>query len=220
MKIIEVSQGSPEWIEVRRGLATSSRASDVIAKRKKGEPSAMRANYAAQLIRERLTGRVEPHYVSAEMQWGTDHQDDAARLYEFMREAEVNPVGFVLHEDIEWFGASPDGLVVDRHRELGLVEIKCPLPATHLKSLRFGEIDSTYIAQMQAQMAVTGLPWCDFVSYDPRWPEAMQLWVKRIVRDDAFVRDLEAALRRFLDEVADVVAELERRFPALAKEVA
>lgn len=62
-----IVQGTPEWFAIRAGKVTASRVADVIAKTKSG-PSASRANYAAQLVAERLTGTVEPSFTNAAMQ--------------------------------------------------------------------------------------------------------------------------------------------------------
>jgi hypothetical protein len=69
---------------------------------------------------------------------------------------------------------------------------------------------------MQWQMACTGTLWCDFVSYDPRMPEHLAIWVKRVPRDDAVIEELEAAVRVFLAEVASTVKALEAYAEAAA----
>jgi len=117
----------------------------------------------------------------------------------------VLPAEFVTHPSIQMAGASPDGLVGTD----GLVEIKCPNTATHIDTLLGGKVDSKYITQIQWQLACTGRQWCDFVSYDPRMPEHLAIWVKRVPRDDAMIEELESAVRVFLAEVASTVAALE-----------
>jgi predicted phage-related endonuclease len=101
-------------------------------------------------------------------------------------------------------GASPDGLVGDD----GLIEIKCPLTATHIETLLGQAPPSRYLAQMQWQMAVSGRAWCDFVSYDPRLPHSMRLFVRRIGRDDRLIAELEREVVRFLAEIDAVIAKL------------
>lgn len=202
----DIEQGSAAWLELRRGKVTASRVADVIAKTKSGY-SASRANYAAQLIAERLTGTVAESFTNAAMQWGTDNEPDARLAYEFRHDVEVEQVAFIDHPTIAMSGASPDGLVSGN-----LVEIKCPNTATHLDTLRTETIADKYQTQMLWQMACTGAEWCDFVSFDPRLPENLRLWVKRFERDTARIAELEAEVAVFLSEIDATVAELTRKY--------
>lgn len=203
----EIIQGSPEWFSARLGRVTASRVADVIAKTKSGY-SASRANYAAQLIAERLTGEVAESFTNAAMQWGVDHEPDARSAYEFMTDVDVVQIGIVNHPTIGMASASPDGLV----REDGLVEIKCPNTATHIDTLLSGSVPGKYATQMLWQMACTGRKWCDFVSYDPRLPESMRLFVQRVERDDAKIAELEQEVVSFLAEVDAKVNALRNKF--------
>lgn len=203
----EIVQGSPEWHQLRLGKVTASRVSDVVAKTTKGY-GASRANYAAQLIAERLTGKPGESFSNAAMQWGTDMEPEARRAYEFYRDTDVTEVAFVLHKTIGDSGASPDGLVdLD-----GLVEIKCPNTATHIETLVGLTAPAKYITQMQWQMACTGRKWCDFVSYDPRLPESMRFFCVRVQRDDALIASLETEVVGFLNEVRGKVSQLRRLY--------
>ena len=199
-----VEQRSDEWFAVRCGKVTASRVSDVIAKTKSGW-GASRANYMAQLIAERLTGEVADSYSNSAMQWGTDHEDEARMAYEFYQNAKVQKIGFVQHNDLE-SGASPDGLVEDD----GLTEIKCPNTATHIQTLLDQKIPKKYETQMLWQMECTGRKWCDFVSFDPRMPEDLKLFVKRFERDDKRLDEIRTM-------VADFIGELEDKLTALKK---
>jgi putative phage-type endonuclease len=201
----EIIQGSPEWKALRCGKVTASRVADVVAKTKTGY-SASRANYLAQLIAERLTKTPAETYTNAAMQHGVDTEPEARAAYEFYQGAKVEQVAFVPHPKIDQAGASPDGLVgVD-----GLVEIKCPNTATHLETLLGQAVPAKYTDQMQFQMACTGRQWCDFVSYDPRMPEHMRLFVRRVERDDKRIDFLETEIAGFLLEMAVKLAELNR----------
>ncbi len=206
-----IDQGTPEWHQERCGKATASRIADIIATTKSG-PSASRKNYLAQLVAERLTGTVAESYTNAAMQWGQNTEEQARATYAFLKGVDVLKAPFVLHPAIPDSGASPDGFV----GEDGLIEIKCPNTATHIETLLAGKIDGKYITQMQWQMACTGRQWCDFVSYDPRMPEHLAIWVKRVPRDDAMIEELESAVRVFLAEVASTVAALEAYAEAAA----
>lgn len=203
----EIVQGSPEWFQIRCGKATASRIADIIARTKSGY-SASRANYAAQLVAERLTGTVAESFTSAAMQHGTDTEPMARSAYQFYTDADVVQEGFVLHPSIADAGASPDGLVGDA----GLVEIKCPNTATHIDTLLSGTVPGKYLTQMHWQMACTGRNWCDFVSFDPRLPESMRLFVHRVERDDARVAELEAEVVTFLSEVRATVEALRSKY--------
>lgn len=199
----DMQQGSPEWFAARAGKATASRIADIMAKTKSG-PSASRANYCAQLVAERLTGMVEEGYTNAAMQWGTEKEPFARAAYEFEQECDVIQVGFIDHPKIAMSGASPDGLVGD----VGLLEIKCPNTATHIETLLSETVPQKYIVQMQWQMACTGREWCDFVSYDPRLPDSLSLFYKRVPRDGVLIVQMEREVREFLEEVDALVAEL------------
>ena len=198
----EIIQGSPEWFAARCGRVTASRVADVIAKTKSG-PAASRANYAAQLVAERLTGTVADTFSNAAMAWGTEKEPEARNAYAFFHDADVAEVGFVPHPSL-FAGASPDGLVGD----VGLVEIKCPNTSTHIDTLLGKSAPSKYVTQMQWQMACTGRAWCDFVSFDPRMPEDLRLFVCRVHRDDGHISTLEAEVADFLREVDATVEAL------------
>jgi putative phage-type endonuclease len=202
-----VEQGSDEWKAMRLGKATASRIADIVRKTKSG-PSASRKNYAAELVVERLTGAPQDGFTSAAMQWGKDHEQAARDLYSFIMDCEVEQIAFVDHPTIPMAGASPDGLVSGG----GLVEIKCPNTATHIATLLGADIDPDYVVQMQWQMACKNRDWCDFVSYDPRLPENMQMHIRRVIRDDLQIAELEKEVSIFLAEVDETVAQLRAKF--------
>lgn len=202
-----VEQGTAEWLALRAGKVTASRVADVIAKTKTG-PGASRANYMATLIAERLTGEPAEKFVNAAMAWGTEKEPEARALYEFLTDAEVTQVGFVPHPTISDSGASPDGLV----GTVGMVEIKCPNTATHIDTLLGQVVPAKYITQMQWQMACTGRQWCDFASYDPRMPDSMRLFVKRIERDEQFIEQTTQEVVAFLEELSEKEQALRDRY--------
>jgi putative phage-type endonuclease len=210
MKVIDCEQGSPEWYAARLGKVTASRMADVVVKTKRGlqDYAASRANYAAELIAERLTGAPAERYTNAAMQWGSDQEPVARGMYEFLTDCSVVMVGAVIHQKIEMSLASPDGLVGDS----GLVEIKCPNTATHIETLLGVPINGKYIKQMQWQMACTERAWCDFVSFDPRMPGDMQIHVQRVPRDDELIAELEREAVAFLAEIDDRIARLVAKF--------
>lgn len=198
-----IEQGTPEWFAQRCGKATASKMADIMGKTKTGW-GAGRANYAAQLIAERLTGVTAESYTSKEMQWGLDNEAQAKDAYSFYRDMDVLPAGFVDHPAIEFSGASPDGFVGD----VGLLEVKCPNTATHIDTLLGGGFPLKYHLQARWQMACTGRKWCDLASFDPRMPEDMRLFVERVPRVDSEIVELESAVALFLREVATKLAAL------------
>lgn len=204
----EIIQGSPEWFAQRCGKATASRIADIVAKTKSGY-STSRANYMAQLVVERMTTQVAESYTNAAMEWGTEQEPFARAAYEAKTGVLVDEVGAIDHPSIPMSAASPDGLVVDKNNaSLGCLEIKCPITATHISTLLGEEVAKKYYDQMQWQMACTGRYWCDFVSYDPRMPEGLQLFVKRVARNDTYLAELEVEVIQFLKEVDDKVNKL------------
>jgi putative phage-type endonuclease len=199
----EIIQGTDEWFAARLGKVTASRVADVIAKTKTGY-STSRDNYMAQLVCERLTGQKSESFSNAAMQWGTDTEPKAREAYMAARFEIVTEVGFVNHQTIEDAGASPDGFVGD----LGLIEIKCPNTATHIDTLLSQTVPSKYNTQMQWQMVCTGRHWCDFVSFDPRLPTELQLFIKRVEYDAVFGAMLEKEVIGFLKELNNKIEQL------------
>jgi putative phage-type endonuclease len=196
-----MEQRSEEWFQARLGLVTASRVADVLAKIKSGE-SASRRNYKIQLVSERLTGERQETYINQAMQDGIDREQFARDRY-VQQFGEVEEVGFVKHPTLE-AGASPDGMVGDD----GIIEVKCPMGSTHTETLMTQDIPSKYVPQVQFQLLVTGRKWCDFVSYNPMFPEHLQVFVKRIEADPVYQKELESEVRKFLEEVDDVINKL------------
>lgn len=207
MRVVDCEQGSDEWRLARLGKVGASAVADATARTKTGW-GASRANLAARLVAERLTGTLQESYTNDAMRWGVEKEPEARAFYEFVQGNKVEQVGLVLHPTIEHAVASPDGLVGDD----GLVEIKCPNTATHIDTLLSGSADPRYTKQMQWQMACTGRQWVDWVSYDPRMPAEMQMFCARVNRDDAMIGELEQQITEFLSEVAQTVAQLRARY--------
>jgi hypothetical protein len=198
-------QRTEEWRMARMGKVTASAIDNVLSKGKKGAEPAGRVNYRAQIIAEILTGQpADDPYLSRPMQWGIAQEPFARAAYELHRGFMVDTVGFLEHPRIENFGCSPDGLVEDE----GLVQFKCPNTATHIDYLLRGEVPAEYHPQMLTEMACTGRRWCDFVSFDPRLPQDLQLFVKRFWRDDTRIAEIEQRVEEFLGEVKDVLVKL------------
>lgn len=204
-------QRTPEWFASRLGRVTASRIGDLMARTKTGY-GASRANYMAELVCERLTGVKADGFTSAAMQWGVDQEAPAKAAYTFMTDNEVEEAGFIEHPSIAMAGASPDGMIGAD----GLIEVKCPNSASHIETLLSEAIDGKYLLQMQFQMACTGRVWCDFVSFDPRLPAEMQLWIKRVKRDDGKIEEIEKEIHQFLNELTYKVDALRTRYAEAA----
>jgi putative phage-type endonuclease len=199
----DIEQGSEAWKLARLGRLTASRLADALAKTKTGW-GASRANLMAELIAERLTGEPADKYVSPEMRHGTETEPQACDLYAFQTDADLETCGFIDHPSIAMSGASPDRLVGAD----GLLEVKCPNTATHLDTLLGRSVPGRYMTQIGWQLACTGRAWCDFVSFDPRLPAHMRLWVKRVRRDELQIPELEREARVFLGELDAKLAAL------------
>ena len=202
-----MEQRTPEWYAARLGKVTASRVADITSKTKSGY-STSRANYMAELLCERLTGTKADGYVNAAMQWGIDMEPSAREAYQSLLGVLVEETGFVNHPDITMAGASPDGLIGD----VGMVEIKCPTTSVHIDTLMSGIVPSKHMAQIQWQMACTGRNWCDFVSYDPRMPENMCMFVQRVDRDEAYIEEIIKEVNLFLSELDTKISTLNQTY--------
>lgn len=200
-------QGSEEWRLARCGSLGASQIHEALARTKTGW-GASRANLAARLVIERLTGKPVETYVNAAMQHGIDTEPVARQAYEFWTNAMVEQIGLVKHPSIADTHASPDGLIGSD----GLLEIKAPQPAQHLATLTGQPIAEKYMLQMQWQMRCCDRQWCDFVSFSPDFPESMNMLIQRIERDDATIANLEAEVAAFLGEVSATVSDLRAKY--------
>lgn len=204
MSHVIVNQRSPDWFTARCGSLGASQIADALARTRSGY-SASRYNVMGQLIAERLTGVAQEGYTNAAMQRGIEVEPEARDAYAFMRGVEVAECGLFTHPEIPGTHASPDGLI----GEDGLLELKCPNTATHIDTLLNGKVPGKYQQQILWQLACSGRKWCDFVSYDNRMPGNLMLFVRRIERDDAAIRDMETEVRDFLIEMQRKIEQLE-----------
>jgi putative phage-type endonuclease len=206
-----IEQRTEEWFQQRLGKVTASRISDVIAKTKTGV-STSRQNYLVQLVSERLTGKKGDSFVNQAMLDGIERESAARELYMQTRGVSVTEVGFFDHPTIAMSGASPDGAVnaEEDGKYAGLIEIKCPIETTHTNTLMSKSVPSKYLPQIQWQMASVSpnVKWCDFISYNPNFPDTMQLFVARVERDNAYIAELETEVVKFLEEVEQTIIKL------------
>jgi putative phage-type endonuclease len=202
-----MEQRSEEWFAARCGSLGASQLNEALATTKSGW-GASRENLKNRIIAERLTGTPTESFTNAAMQWGVDQEDNARKAYEAHTGTFVDEMGIAFHPVLKHTHASPDGLVGDD----GLIEIKCPNTTTHIETLKSEKVPSKYMNQMLWQMRCVDRQWCDYVSFDPRLPAHLQLFVKRVERDDAAIAELEAKVGEFLTEVEGEIEELNRRF--------
>jgi putative phage-type endonuclease len=206
VRVVECEQNTPEWLNIRCGRVTASRMADVVAKRKSGSivEMACRRDYRMELLCERLTGRTEDHYVSPEMDWGRENEKLARSAYEVVNEVMTDQIGFVLHPNMDFSGASPDSLV----GEDGMLEIKCPKTFTHLQWGWAGVVPEEHQAQMMWGMACAEREWADFLSYDPRLPKGLRIFCCRLHRDEKRIAEMEFEAMIFNAEIDAMITKL------------
>jgi hypothetical protein len=196
--VIDVPQRSEGWMQARLGRLTSSRASDMLATRKNGDASTSRANLRVQLVLERLTGRCAASgYQSLDMQNGADREVEALQHYQDVTGNTVQRTGFLAHDEL-MAGASLDAHVGAFER---VVEVKAPIPATHLEYVRSGKVPLDYARQITHQLWLTGAQAADFVSFNPDFPVRLQLLIVSLPRDEKAIAEHDKAVRAFLAEV-------------------
>ena len=190
MRVHNHEQGSEDWLESRLGRPTASNFSKLITPT--GKPSSSSDAYINELIAQKITGEIPEFYKSAAMDRGNELEPAAKALYEFTRDVEVVEVGLCLHDTLEC-GASPDGLVNDD----GGLEIKCPLPHTHIGYLKDGKVPTKYIPQIQGCLWITERDWWDFMSYHP----SMEDLIVRVYRDEAYIKKMADVVSRTVETI-------------------
>jgi hypothetical protein len=194
MQVFNCEQGSEEWYAARMGIPTASEFSTVMAKGKDGGASKTRADYLRKLAGEILTGEPMESYSNGYMERGKELEDEARRLFAFMRDVDPQCVGFVRNGDK---GCSPDSLIGD---DDGL-EIKIALPHIQIERLRLGRLPPEHRHQVQGSIWTCERKRWTFVSYCPRLP----LLVVPVERDDGFIAELSGAVTKFNAELAETV---------------
>lgn len=199
----EHEQRSDGWHAERLGMLTASRFADAIALTQKGAPTQARTTYLTEVVVERLTGRHVEHFESIAMRWGTEHEDAAVAAYEAYTGRSVARCGFRVHPAASYAGASPDGLT-----EQGTIEVKCPFNSANHLAAWLGGMSKDHMAQVQGQLWVTGRAYCDFVSYDPRMPEGLDIYIERVARDDTYIAQLAMMLADAWRDITNMEAQI------------
>lgn len=199
MIIYNIEQHSEAWCESRAGRVTGTRFKLLVA----GEKTASYEDLVSDITCEIITGKQqESTYSNANMENGTENEPKARKEYEVLFDTDVKEIGFITpdenHKYFEWIGISPDGVLSDN----GLLEIKCPLRKTHLRYIKANKLPSEYRYQVQGQLFVTGLSYCDFMSF----VEDMKPFVIRVYPDLELFTEFEKRLDKL---ILDVKQELE-----------
>lgn len=194
LQIHNVNQNTEEWARLRLGLPTTSMFATILAKGKDGGASVTRRAYLYKLAGEILTDEPAENFTNDHMARGHEMEGAARDLYAFMRDADPELVGFITNYGA---GCSPDSLL----GEDGMLEIKTKLPHLHIEALLRDGIPPEHKAQCQGQLWIAEREWLDLAIYWPKLP----LIVRRVHRDEAYIRDLAAAVVTFSGELAQLV---------------
>lgn len=194
MIILNIEQRSEAWYEARCGRVTGTRFSDLVA----GESTKTYKSLVSDIACEIITGRQEETYSNAIMEHGIETEPEARAEYENITGIKVIEAGFIMRDENDkyhdWIGISPDGLTAD-----GMIEIKCPLMRTHLEYIEGGKLPTEYRYQVQGQLFVTGLPYCDFVSY----VEDMKIFIVQVLPDEDLFDEFERRLDKLIIDVKE-----------------
>ena len=200
MQILNMPQGSPEWLAARLGRVTMSELKSLLVKGKgPGGLGAGAITYMHQLIGERITGELaEPFQGNTHTRRGHELEGVARALYcDATGEPQPQEVGIILNHEV---GYSPDSLVGAN----GLLEIKTKLPKFQIEVLLNGEIPDEHLPQCQGGLWVSEREWIDFVSY---WP-GMPMFIKRAYRDDIMIRTIAERVEAFHEEMERRISQV------------
>lgn len=194
----EVAQGSEEWLKLRIGKISASRAKDLLAIVRYGEAAGYR-NYKTELAVERITNTRYERYVTKQMEYGTETEAVAATMYQLHTGNVAKECGIFSIEGTNVV-ASPDRLVGDD----GLIEIKCRELGNHVESIATGNVPDEYYKQIQFQLWVTNRFWADYVSYGDEMPENSQVFIKRIERDEEVINEIIERVEQIEEDIAKI----------------
>lgn len=199
MKIIDVAQGSAEWLHARAGIVTASALDNIVTPTFAARTGKTPESYLYHLLAERCMGAPIETGGSWSMEQGAMLEREAYLWLGITHELEIKRVGFVTTDD-GMAGCSPDGLI----GEDGGLELKCPQPGVHLKYLTDGGVPAEYLPQVHGSMYVTGRPWWYFMSYSRQFPAL----VVKVQRDEKIMAAIGAAVGAFNAELDAAYAKL------------
>ena len=157
----DLIQGSDEWLSARCGLLTASEMKLIVTPSLKIASNDKEKTHLYELLAQRITQYVEPHYVGDDMLRGQSDEVDARILYA-EKYAPVTEMGFITND--RWgftIGYSPDGLVGDA----GAIECKSRRQKYQIETLVNREMPVDYLMQIQTGLLVSEREWIDFISY-------------------------------------------------------
>lgn len=205
--------GTPEWHDFRRGLVTASRFGDVLseprskAAKEAGGLSASAMSYLYELVASKVSGKDKVGGKSAAMERGIDKEADAIDAYcreRFLFPGDWNE-GRIVRLDDSIVAATPDAFIEEDPEGPGIVEVKCPDMHRHLETMRTGLVPEQYWEQVFGQLEVTGRQWCDFVSFDDRFPPCMRLKIIRVYPSPQFGAESMPKIHVFAEKVQDEI---------------
>jgi putative phage-type endonuclease len=194
MILHNIEQGSEAWHQIRCGRVTGTRFASLVA----GETTKTYKDLVTNIACEIITGKAEETYINAIMEKGIETEPIARAEYESLFETEVKTIGFITPDEdnkyYDWIGVSPDGLL-----DTGLIEIKCPLMKTHFGYIEDNRLPAEYRHQVQGQLFVTGLEYCDFMSF----VEGMKPFIIRAYPDMELFAEFEKRLDILIIQVKE-----------------
>ena len=204
-------QGNDDWHKARLGKLTGSVMFKVINTTKTGGYTSERANLMHDLAIATITGKPTETVTTAAMANGTRQEPIARTTYELVKDVSVKEIMFIDHPKLRKCGFSPDGLVNDD----GLIEIKSPLPKTHLEYMETGIIPPPYYTQIHWGFAcMPERRWADFISFCDAMPHELRIYIKRVNRDDTYVHKLEREAVKFIEELDALIENLRGKIEA------
>lgn len=205
----DLIQGSDEWLDARKGIITASEMGKLLTPTLKPANNDKSRAHFYELAFQRLTGFVEPQYVSDAMLRGQEDEIYAREAYS-ENFAKVEETGFITND--RWgftIGYSPDGLVGDD----GLIEIKSRGGKYQVQTIAGDDVPDEYMLQLQTGLLVTGRRWIDFISYCGGLP----MFKKRVEPDPEYH---EAILRAATDaeaRIADIMNDYRATLATMPK---
>jgi putative phage-type endonuclease len=202
MIVYDIEQQSVAWFQAKCGRVTGTRFKNLISK----DITDSYKDLVTNIVCEIITGKMEETYSNALMEYGLETEPEARKEYETITGIEIKQVGFFIpdedHKYHEWIGISPDGLIESD----GMIEIKCPLARTHFEYIEAGKLPSEYRYQIQGQLFVSGLKWCDFMSYVP----GMKPFIIRVYPDLELFKEFEIRLDKLIEQVKQKLSNYEK----------
>lgn len=162
----DLVQGSDAWMDARCGLLTASEMKLILTPTLKIASNDKERSHLYELLAQRITRYVEPHYIGSDMLRGIEDEVYARDAYA-ENYAPVADMGFITND--RWgftIGCSPDGLVGDD----GLLECKSRRQKYQIETIASGEMPDDYLLQVQTALLVSERKWLDFVSYSGGLP--------------------------------------------------